>query len=255
MINEKSRMLSEEGIKIPDFFTISRKEVLATLAPETVEFYRGAEYLDLTSGDLNVGIEPVTDDSGKILDNISYVEGKKIITEMGFQLPSVALMYQVIIPYLMKNSLEDRKLGKALESMVNNFEFLEDVIIQKGEIENKYALHLRIGERETSLNLPHEVKSSGDPKFWDYQVNGSFDLTDLNDLGFPIVLKDKGKLKYWGPSDFNMPIGKELYPYGGGPQGETSCIRCSGETLDLLLTFRPRGSHQDNLGLRGIRVV
>lgn len=250
-----------------EFFTIPREEVLARLPKETVYFYNQANYLDLTRGDLHVSQDLIRTD-GKIVDNIDRNQGGHKVNEQELKLPSVALMYKVIIPYLKIHASQNEQLKKVLGSLATNSEFLEDVVIQVGhrrasrderkffeEIrkspEESYALKLRIGNKKTPIMLPHEVKNTG-VEFWDYEVNGSFDLEDLNAFGFATVLREDGEFDYWGPDDFNRPIGKELYPYGGSPQGEVATIRC--KTLDLLLTFRPRGDIQDNLGVRGVKV-
>lgn len=238
------------------FFIIPKDEVLAVLAPETVNFYQRAKYLDLTSGDLHVSTDLLRS-NWKLLDNIDYEEGRRIVQEHNLQLPSVALMYLVIIPYL-KRHQSDKKLGNVLRSMNHNCEFLEDVVIQNDGIEESsdsaYGLKLKVGNRKTALLLPHKIEEEAG-KFWNYEVSGSFSLEDLNDLGFPTALKDKGEFMYWGPNDFNRFVGKELYPYGGGPQGQVATIRSFGQTLDLNLIFRPSNDIQDNLGVRGLKVT
>lgn len=253
--------------KNDEFFTIPREEVLTRLPEEIINFYSQAGYLDLTVGDLHIS-QGLVRNNGKIIDNIDRNEGREIVNKRGLQVPSVALTYKVIIPYLRMCTLENEGLKKVLNSLATNSEFLEDVVIQMGhrrmskdetkfwqEIrkspEESYALKLRIGDKETSTTLPCKIKGA-DKKFWDYEVNGSFNVEDLNSFGFPTVLREDGEFRYWGPNDFNRPIGKELYPYGGGPQGEAATVRC--KTLDLLLTFRPRGDIQDNVGIRGVKV-
>ncbi len=249
-----------------EFFTIPREELLTRLPKETIDFYSQAKYLDLTLGDLYVA-QNLTGDDGKIVDNIDKNKGRHILNKQGLQLPSVALMYRVIIPYLRMHASQDEELKKVLNSLAMNSEFLEDIVIQashqrmsrderkfwkeiKKSPEESYVLKLRIGDKETPITLPYKIKGI-DREFWDYEINGSFDLEDLNSFGFPTVLREEGEFKYWGPNDFNRPIGRELYPYGGGPQGEVATIRCN--TLDLLLIFRPGDDIQDNVGVRGVR--
>lgn len=251
-----------------EFFTIPREEVLNRLPEETIRFYAQSEYLDLATGDLYVSRDLIKE-NGTIVDNIDYNEGRLIINKLQLKLPSVALMYKVIIPHLKELALQDEELKKILESFAENHEFLEDVIIQPGhqrmvrdektfweelgkQPQDAFALKLRMGKKETAITLPYKIKGT-DKEFWDYEVNGSFNLEDLDAFGFPKTLKENEEFNYWGPDDFNRPIGKELYPYGGSPQGQVATIRC--KTLDLLLTFRPNGDIQDNLGIRGVKVM
>jgi len=249
------------------FFTIPRAEVLTRLPEETISFYQDANYLDLTTGNLHVSRDLIGT-NGKIVDNVDRDQGKITVNNQGLQLPSAALMYKVIIPHLRAQASQDENLKKVLESMSITFEFLEDIVIQVGhqrmardertfwdEIgkppHESYALRLKVGNKEIPIALPYKIKGT-DRKFWDYDVNGQYNLGDLNAFGFPTTLRENGEFKYWGPNDFNRPIGRELYPSGGRPQGEVATIRY--KTLGLLLNFRPKGDIQDNLGVRGVKI-
>ena len=241
-----------------DFFTIPREFVLERITPKTVTFYRQVNYLDLEAGHLCVAQNPLDEEftSGvitKLVDNIDYVQGRELVASLGLRLPSPAIMYKVIIPYLKQYAPSGIMLNHILERMRNDYsEFLEGIVFQ--DIGSKNCDLWLIGEAKTEnshiqikrkLTLPHRVRDSG---FKDYEVNGSFVAEDLDEFGFPKSLRQDGEFKYWGPQEFNIPLAREL---GANPQYKVVPIRCAEDSLDLLLNFRPRGHFNDKIGVRG----
>lgn len=244
-----------------DFFVIRKEEVLESIPERAVQFYAAANYLDLKSGDLHIARQPLLVDSkvletassleiripqkqDVLLDNISYDDGKSILKKLGLTLPSASLMYRIIIPHVKRHSKEDDGLRKVLEAMVNDYnEFLEDKIQEEPRFSRN--LKICIGKLTDRLRLPCPKRS--------YYVQGKFDIQLLNEFGFPLILSENGEFHYFGPNDFIKPIGKELYPYGGGPKGEIIAIRQIGESLGLNLLFT-RADVQDNLGVRGVKI-
>jgi len=244
-------------------FVIKKDDVIARLPQETIDFYKTAGYLDVTAGDLY--ISDIIRRNEAILDNIDCNRARHIVQAVGLQLPTVALMYKVIIPFL-----KERAPIQSLQSFLAASEFLEDTVIQESHLrsirneqvfweeikkqpEVRYALTLQIGKGKTNLILPSH-KSKDEREFWNYELHGAFDQEDTNAHGFPTTLKENGEFQYWGPSDFNQPIGRELYPFGGGPQGQVAVVRSNEKSLDVLLSFRPSGGVQDKVGARGICV-
>jgi len=114
------------------------------------------------------------------LVKINQTDGRKLVESLGYKLPTAAIMYKLFIPYL-KNMVELSKEAKAtLEEMSTKIEWLDDEIIDQ-EI-------IKIGDIETKLNILKQV--------------GSFNKADLNDFGYPNVVKedlDQGEYNYWPP--------------------------------------------------------
>lgn len=237
------------------FFVIERDEVLAALAPATVDFYREAEYLDLTVGDLHVSTDLLRN-NGKVIDNIDYEEGRKLLAKQKLSLPSPALMYNVIIPFLKEHASTDQRINHVLGRMKNEYsEFLEGIVSQEVG-DRDHNLWLEMGPVEENLitkarrkiSLPQKLSESD---FKNYEVNGSFDLRDLDEFGFPKFLQGDGEFKYWGPQEFNQALAREL---GSSPQYKVVPLRVKNESLDLVLTFRPRRHFNDDVGVRGVKV-
>ena len=239
-----------------DFFVIKKDFVLSALPRSAIVLYANPQYLDLTKGDLCVDATLLhIDDSvtaaihalgiplpytrrGLLVDNISYDQASSVCSHLGVHRPTAALWYKVIVPFVDSGAC-NASLTKAFrESVSNQNEFLEGIIRRV----RQNALQLRVGTAVYPLNLPPGES---------YNVNGLFDRKDLAPTGFPTTVHESGELEYFGPNDFIKPIGKELYPYGGGPKGEVVSVRNVGGGLNLLFT---RSDFQDNLGIRRIWV-
>ena len=76
-------------------------------------------------------------------------------------------------------------------------------------------------------------------------------LTNHDDIKNLIDRQD-GEFKYWGPQEFDIPLAREL---GANPQYRVVPIRCKGDSLDLLLNFRPRWHFNDGIGVRGVKIL
>lgn len=242
------------------YFTIPQVEVIKSLSRGTVEFYGRSGYLDLMAGDLNVATRllhvndavrshckshdiSVGASRGSLLDNISYDEAVTIVHGMDKRLPTAALMFRVIIPYLSATTPTAQSYAAISRMQEQSGEFLEGILA----VDLGKSPQLRLGTGKIPLHLPHKVEAGS--KFREYHVRGTFGPEDITDEGFPSRLNSSAVFDYFGPNDFSKPIGKELYPFGGGPQGEVVAILQHGERLGLNLLFT-RTDIQDNLGLR-----
>lgn len=239
-----------------NFFIIPRNYVLERVSPGIINFSRRVSYLDFEAGDLYITEGPLENRDGKILDNIDYIEGRKLVASRGLSLPSPLLMYKVIIPFLKEHGEFDEKLNRVLERMRNDYsEFLEGIISQN--IGDKNCDLWLVDETRTEdsneqvkkkISLPHKILDSS---FKDYEVSGYFIVDDLDEFGFPKSLRQEGGFKYWGPQEFNIPFAREL---GAKPQYKVVPIRCAENSLDFLLNFRPRGHFNDRISVRGVKI-
>ncbi len=226
-----------------EFFVIPRSYVLDNLSSKLIEFYQEADYLDLTKGDIHIASSPLKNSDGGILDNISYDEGRAKIKDLGLKLPSAAIIYQVMVPWAKGRYADELECRRMYESMIGFSEFLEDRVVEQPR--HSRELFLTIGSSRRRLELPGEKEY--------YSIDGYFSQGALGLFGFPDELSKNGEFTYHGPRDFNMPIGRELYPYGGGPRGEVVAIKQYSDKLGLNLLFRGH-EVQDNLGIRGIKI-
>jgi len=126
-----------------------------------------------------------------VVNWINQEQGRKLINYLEGQLLTVALMYQLIIPSLKKESNSQAK--KTLYEMVEKYaELMEDEVLDGNK--------LKIGESYRNLEtLPQ---------------TGHFDSSDLNLLGYPKVTKRSGEFGLY--NDLNLERKAAVRGWGSG---------------------------------------
>ena len=190
-------------------YEFAEEEIREVLSPEYIEFLKEAGYVDLDKTPnlfvaakllrMDDKVRDACNASGIITDiyspnqEVNYInweQGRKLINHLGGKLLTEALMYQLIIPSLKKESNSQAK--KTLYEMVEKCaELMEDEIFNRRK--------LKIGKSYRNLEqLPR---------------SGYFDSSDLNEFGYPKVTKESGEfclyndlglervavVRIWGP--------------------------------------------------------
>ncbi|MBI2672940.1 hypothetical protein HYX19_01650 [Candidatus Woesearchaeota archaeon] len=140
----------------------------------------------------------LTDKDNYYVSDISQTNARKLVESMGYKLLTTALMYRLFIPYIkdlaQQGNLEAKK---TLDEMVNTkAEWLEDLILDKNKV--------KIGSREEEIFLT--------------QTDGRFDRTDINQFGYPVVVKDR-----IGEFSYSSPKAGEMAANRGGSLGLGIC--------------------------------
>ncbi|MBI2672730.1 hypothetical protein HYX19_00570 [Candidatus Woesearchaeota archaeon] len=179
------------------FYMIDLQLILQSTTPEYRSFLRDAGYgdldacshLDIAKNMLRIdqdvrdaaarnGITLTGKDNDYVID-INQTNARKIVEAMGYKLLTVALMYKLFIPYIEDLAHQGNEEAQVtLDEMVNTqAEWLEDLILDKNKV--------KIGTKEKTIMLP--------------QTDGYFDITDINQFGYPTAVRDSGEFPYWFP--------------------------------------------------------
>jgi hypothetical protein len=161
----------------------------------------------------SVGITVAGNDRDYV-ENINHPTARKLVERLGYKVLPTGLMYHVVIPYLKDLVSQNNPDAQAtLQEMINTkAEWLEDII------QNKQDVH--IGSKHQRLAIQN--------------TDGRFDHVDMNEFGYPTIIKSTGEFYYW-------------YPRGN----EQAAIRDRGSELGLSLS---RGPSLEGVGL-GVRLA
>ncbi len=202
------------------FYQIDRQRILSATTPAYRQFLREAGYGDLDACSAigfakeMLKIDPdvrqaaarvnldLTGSDGDYVVDINQPDARKLVEAMGCKLPTVGLMYPLILPYIKDLASQGNAEAQAtLKEMTDTkAEWLEDLVLDKTK--------LKIGTQERRLVLPDK--------------DGRFDRQDINEFGYPARVKDSGEFYYW-------------YPRGN----ERAAIRGGGSGLSLNLNGGP----------------
>ncbi len=181
------------------FYQIDKTRILSATTPEYRQFLREAGYGDLEAcsgieiakGVLRIdqtvrdaatrsGLS-LTGNDGDYVVNITHPDARKLVEAMGYKVPTVGLMYRLLIPCIKDLARQGNAEAQAtLDEMINTkAEWLEDLVKDKRDI--------HIGTKSKRLSLPDK--------------DGRFDRSEINEFGYPDVVKNSGEFYYWCPRD------------------------------------------------------
>ena len=194
-------------------YEFDAEEVLEATNPEYREFLKEAGYVDLkktpnlfvASKVLRIDYRVIEAGRGmlyggdgdilyKDMGCVVYINHKKIlrlINNLGGRVLTTALMYKLFIPYLKQSAENGNEEAKAsLDEMTEiKAEWLEDRIL------GKTRFKIRNAERRITL----------------LDKGGYFDISDLNEYGYPTSVKGQGEFYYRFRERTNIVAVREGY--------------------------------------------